>query len=80
VRPGEGSSLKGPITDFTISGFCAPREQSLFLSLPELRQAFEVAASRTSGLVNLVFSGQTVHAVPSARLLGLWLKQYPSYM
>ena len=57
MRPVQGSSLKGPITDFTISGFYAPREQNLFLSLPELSQAFEVTAARTSGLVNLVFSG-----------------------
>lgn len=80
MRPVEGSSLKSPITDFTISGFCAAREQSLFLYLPELREAFEVAAARTSGLVNLVFSGQTVHAIPSVRLLGLRLKLYPSNM
>ena len=72
MRPVERSSLKGPITDFTISGFCAPREQSLFL--PESLQALEVAASRTSGLVNLVFSGQTV------RSFSLRLKLYPSNM
>ena len=78
MRLAEGSSLKGPIADFTISGFCPPREQRLFLSLPESPQAFEVAAARTFGIVNLVFPSQTVHAVPSAPLLRLGLKLYPS--
>lgn len=30
MRPVEGSSLKGPITDFTISGFSAPRNKASF--------------------------------------------------
>ena len=30
------------------------------MSLPESRQAFEVAAAQTSGLVNLVLSPQTI--------------------
>ena len=41
MRLVEGSSLKGPIADFTISGSCPPREQNLFLSLPESRQALK---------------------------------------
>ena len=42
-----------------------------------LRQTFEVAAARTSGLVNLVLSCQTRFCT---RLLGLGSKLYPSNM
>jgi len=64
-------------------------------TLPESRKVFEVTVARTSGLVNIVLSRQTIvklffflffkcehpltkSAVPSARLLGLGSKLYPS--
>ena len=37
-------------------------------ALPKLRQSFEVAAARTSGLVNLVFSRQTGFLCATIRL------------
>ena len=62
-------------------------------ALPESHwcQSFEIAATRTFGPVNLVFSRQTGFffakpmiitepAVPTARLLGLGSKLYPSNM
>ena len=77
-----------------------PCQQSLLLSswwraggekvsLPESRQAFEVATAQTSGLVNLVFPCHkhpfidkplviTMPAEASAQLLGLGSKLYPS--
>ena len=59
------------------------------VSLPESRQAFEVATAQMSGLVNLVFPCHkhpfidkplviTMPAEASAQLLGLGSKLYPS--
>ena len=99
----ENSEVSETYWKLLVQYFSPPscRMPSLFITLewegekevlPESRSTFDVATARTSGLVNLVLSRQTVFssarirwlinepAVASAWLLGLDWKLYPSNM